>query len=129
MKKTTSTTATTSKATGKDKNNTNVWVLTIYFSGYKSSEDDVSSRCFATRELAEVAMKSEARRLYRLSNIIQEASDKYFDESKDRIDFGESLDSSDYRREFGYCQIERVKLEVELDEQDVFVSTDEDSDD
>ncbi|CAG8518570.1 677_t:CDS:2 [Paraglomus occultum] len=127
MKNTTPTTATTS--TAADKNDTQVWVLMIYFSGYKEVNYDMRCRCFATEELAQVAMKSEARCLYRLSNIIQEADDKYFYETAKRIDFGENRDSSDYRREFGYCQIKRVKLEVELDEKDVFVSTDEGEDD
>jgi hypothetical protein len=106
-----------------------VWVLKICFSKYKGVEDDISCRCFATKELALRAMKSEARHLYKQSGIIQEADDKYFNESSMRIDFGESWGTSDYRREFGFCEIERVKLEVELDEKDVYDSTDEEDED
>ena len=100
-------------------------MLTIFFSEYKE-EEEVCNRCFVTKELAEVAMKNEARRLYKQSGIIQEADNKYFEESENRIDFGESWGESDYRREYGYCQIERVKLEVEVD---VFASTDEEDED
>ncbi|CAG8647123.1 5622_t:CDS:2 [Paraglomus occultum] len=123
----------TSKTTGK-KEIKNVWVLMIYFSGYKDDDCyDVDCRCFAKEELALTAMRSEARRLYKQSNIIQEAEDKYFHEYVDKsskgIDFGESWGQSDYRREFGFCQVKRAKLEFELNEEDIYDSTDESEDD
>ena len=110
----------------------NVWVLMIYFSAYKEDSHDVDCRCFATKELALTAMRSEARHLYKGSGIIQEADNKYFNEYTDEdtkgIDFGEDWGGSDYRREFGFCQVKRAKLEFELDAKDLYESTDESED-
>nr|CAG8640988.1 12782_t:CDS:2 [Entrophospora candida] len=64
-------------------------------------------------KLAKEAMKKEAMSLYKDSEIIQEADDKYFERSSREIHFGESRDESDYRREFGFCKIDPVKLEGE----------------
>ncbi|CAJ0859660.1 8409_t:CDS:2 [Entrophospora sp. SA101] len=61
----------------------------------------------------EEAMKKEAMSLYKDSEIIQEADNKYFERSSREIHFGESRDESDYRREFGFCKIDPVKLEGE----------------
>ena len=110
----------------------NAWVLMIYFSGYKQDCYDIDCRCFATEELALTAMRSEARSIYKESDIIQEARDKYFHDysgkTSKRIDFGENEGESDYRREFGYCQVKRAKVEFELDAKDMYVSTDESED-
>jgi hypothetical protein len=74
-------------------------------------------------------MEREARRLYKNSGIIQEDENKYFSESPMEIHFGESPDSSDYRREFGFCKIESARLEDEESGDDVPSSTDDESDD
>ncbi|PKY52570.1 hypothetical protein RhiirA4_408431 [Rhizophagus irregularis] len=73
-------------------------------------------------------MRREARRLYKNSDIIQEAEDKYYREYETEIHFGESEDGPDYRREFGYCEIKSTKLEDKESGDDVPSSTDEDSD-
>ena len=57
-------------------------------------------------------MRREARRLYKNSGIIQEARDKYFEESLMEIRFGEGS-GPDYRNEFGYCKVKPTKLESE----------------
>ncbi|CAG8485139.1 11696_t:CDS:2 [Diversispora eburnea] len=88
-----------------------IWVLTIHFSGYKESEYFIDNRSFKTRKLAEGAMRREAKRLYKGSDIIQKTYDKYFNESDKEIHFGESPIESNYRREFGFVQIKPVKLE------------------
>ncbi|CAB5314248.1 hypothetical protein RhiirA5_464830 [Rhizophagus irregularis] len=88
-----------------------VWVLSVFFSPYKAVEYSFESRCFASKKLAQEAMRIEARRLYKNSDIIQEAEDKYYREYEAEIHFGESEDESDYRREFVYCKIKSAKLE------------------
>ncbi|CAH1757801.1 2699_t:CDS:2 [Entrophospora sp. SA101] len=90
-----------------------IWVLTIFFSPYKACENWHESRCFVSMKLAKEAMKKEAMSLYKDSEIIQEADNKYFERSSREIHFGESRDESDYRREFGFCKIDPVKLEGE----------------
>jgi hypothetical protein len=87
--------------------------LSIFFSPYKETEYSIDCRSFVSKELAEGAMKREAWRLYKNSGIIQENRTKYFDEYPTEIHFGESPDSPDYRREFGFCKIESTKLEYE----------------
>ena len=49
------------------KKNDTIWVLTIFFSPYKASENSVDNRSFVSKELAEGAMKREAWRLYKSS--------------------------------------------------------------
>ncbi|CAG8480125.1 5034_t:CDS:2 [Diversispora eburnea] len=83
------------------------------------------NRCFKTKELAEGAMRREAKRLYRDSGIIQEADDKYFDEYDGEIHFGENPEEIGYRREFGYAQITPVELENTESGDDVPSSTSE----
>ncbi|GBB94663.1 hypothetical protein RclHR1_00240011 [Rhizophagus clarus] len=100
----------TSHVKAKD---TEVWVLTIFFSRYKYDEQDIDSRCFTSKKLAQKAMKREARDLYKSSAIIQEADDKYFEEYPMEIHFGENPEEISYRREFGFCKIESCKLEEE----------------
>ncbi len=73
-------------------------------------------------------MRREARHLYKESEIIQGAKDKYFDEYHKEIHFGESPNSPDYRREFGYCEVQRAELEDEESGDEVPSSTDEESD-
>jgi hypothetical protein len=74
-------------------------------------------------------MRREARRLYKKSGIIQEASDKYYYEYETEIQFGEDEDGPDYRREFGFCKIKSVELEDEECGDDVPSSTDDESKD
>ncbi|CAG8531066.1 3641_t:CDS:2 [Scutellospora calospora] len=88
-----------------------VWILTIFYSPYKE-DFTIKHHCFRSYELARRTMKEVARKLYQ-SEIIQEADDKYFDEDTNEIHFGESPYESDYRREFGYCEIECVEIEDE----------------
>ncbi|POG74977.1 hypothetical protein GLOIN_2v1571589 [Rhizophagus irregularis DAOM 181602=DAOM 197198] len=105
-----------------------VWVLSVFFSPYKAVEYSFESCCFASKKLAQEAMRIEARRLYKNSDIIQEAEDKYYREYEAEIHFGESEDESDYRREFGYCKIKSAKLEEKKSGDEVPSSTNEDSD-
>ncbi len=74
-------------------------------------------------------MRREARRLYKDSYVIQDAEDKYFYEGDTIIHFGESEDGPDYRREFGFCEIKRIKLEDEECEDSVSPSSDDESED
>ncbi|RIA86473.1 hypothetical protein C1645_878652 [Glomus cerebriforme] len=105
-----------------------IWVLTVFFSRYKDCDDSNNSYSFSSKKLARRAMKREARRLYKGSNIIQGARDKYFDEYEMEIHFGENPEGSDYRREFGYCKVESNKLETQESGDDVPESTDESED-
>jgi hypothetical protein len=90
-----------------------------FFSPYKEVEYSITCRSFISRKLAQSAMKSEALHLYKNSRIIQGASDKYFDENTTEVHFGERPDGPDYRREFGFCQIQSIILEDEESEADV----------
>ncbi|CAG8744553.1 2793_t:CDS:2, partial [Dentiscutata heterogama] len=102
----------TSKAPQVEAEVNAVWVLTSFFSRYKYDfeMDEIGQRCFVSEELARTAMKRTAMRLYQ-SPIIQEADDKYFEEYESEIHFGESPETSDYRREFGCCRVELVEIE------------------
>lgn len=103
----------------------NVWILSMFFSPYKATEYSIDCRCFISKKLAQEAMRREARRMYKYSDIIQEASNKYYREYETVIDFGESEDGPDYRREFGFCEIKPAKLEDEESGDDVPSSTDD----
>lgn len=74
-------------------------------------------------------MRREARRLYKNSRCIQEAENKYYHECKMEIHFGEGQYGPDYNREFGFCEIKRVKLEDEESGDDVPSSTDDEIED
>lgn len=58
------------------KNKPTVWILSMFFSPYKATENSIDYRCFVSRKLAQEAIRREARRLYKYSDIIQEAEDK-----------------------------------------------------
>ncbi|RHZ84894.1 hypothetical protein Glove_74g241 [Diversispora epigaea] len=115
------------KKGGKNKEERIIWVLSLYFSQYKYDEFTIENRSFMTKKLAEGAMRREARRLYKGSGIIQESSDKYFDEYDGEIHFGENPEEIGYRREFGYAQITPVKLENAESGDDVPSSTSEEN--
>jgi hypothetical protein len=111
------------------KDGTTVWILTIFFSPYKATNNLINCRCFVFKELAQEAMRREARRLYKNSGCIQESRNKYYNEYKTEIHFGEDEDGPDYRREFGFCEIRYAKLEDEESGDDVPSSTDDESED
>jgi hypothetical protein len=67
----------------------------MFFSPYKATDDSNDCRCFVSKELAQEAMRREARRLYKNSRIIQGASDKYYYEFEMKIRFGESEGESE----------------------------------
>ncbi|CAJ0640285.1 2473_t:CDS:2 [Entrophospora sp. SA101] len=90
-----------------------IQMLKTETSKVEACENWHESRCFVSMKLAKEAMKKEAMSLYKDSEIIQEADNKYFERSSREIHFGESRDESDYRREFGFCKIDPVKLEGE----------------
>ncbi|CAG8514966.1 3228_t:CDS:2 [Funneliformis caledonium] len=114
----------TSTSQVKDKKTT-IWVLKIFFSPYKASEDSIKCRSFVSKQLAQEAMQRVARRLYKRSVNIQGSDSKYFDDFPMEIHFGESLDSPDYRREFGFCRIEQNILEDKESGDEVPSSTDD----
>ncbi|CAG8704298.1 15607_t:CDS:2 [Funneliformis mosseae] len=91
----------------------------------KASEASIKCRSFVSKQLAQGAMQRVAQRLYKRSVIIQGSDSKYFDDFPMEIHFGESLDSPDYRREFGFCKIEQNILEDKESGDEVPSSTDD----
>ncbi|KAF0469001.1 hypothetical protein F8M41_025673 [Gigaspora margarita] len=86
-----------------------VWVLSVFHSPYKD-DFTLKHHCYASEKDAQKAMKGQAMELY-MEPIIQEEESKYFEEYESEIHYRESPDSSDYRRKFGFCRVERLQIQ------------------
>lgn len=88
-----------------------VYVITSIFSGYKEElhDSNINTKVFSDYDKAKEMMKEIAKDLYENSDIIQEADDKYFEEYKDCIYFGENSQYGiGYRSEWGLVNLKKV---------------------
>ncbi|CAG8717792.1 17888_t:CDS:2 [Gigaspora margarita] len=80
----------------------------------KTGKTSRTSKTPKTSQVSQVSqvktMKEQAMELY-MEPIIQEEESKYFEEYESKIHYGESPDSSDYRREFGFCRVECLQIQ------------------